>query len=374
MITHKAPIRFWGRKPGEIVWRLISDEDYVVVDPFGGSGVISRITLEKGKKAIYVDINPYAWLISHVSIAGADQDEFVDAANNVLENARRKLIFREKLRNDKLYYFNGRPFLKKRNYERVSDFFPRENLHMLFSILRAIDQQKTTHRTKLALYLAFCNTLFSSSYMKRPGAGSWGVPSYWVPRVNAPENPFEAFERSVKRLAMFLRTTSFYKVCYNPRKLHICDAILLLSNAVSMRYNSVWSVITDPPHFDEIQYMELSFFYWAWLRESKFPELLKILLGKKPRFYISKELTVNPNRGSTLSTYLESINKFLVKTRRTRRKVLMFHEEDEKIISEIINLARRAWGDIVVETITISKQRRIGPRGGTTYTLLKSPY
>jgi len=366
--------RYWGRKPSEIIQELISDEDEIIVDPFGGSGVITRIALEKGKKAIYVDINPYAWLISHVSIAGANYDEFVEVTNSVLEEARRKRVFREKLRNDWLYYPNGRPFLKKRSYERVSDFFPRENLHMLFSILKTIDGQKATYRTKLALYLAFANTLFPSSYMRRLGAGSWGIPSYWAPRVNSPDNPFEAFERSASRLASFLRTTRFFKVCYDLKELYSCDAVLLLGNAISMKYNSTWSVITDPPHLDEIQYMELSFFYWVWLKESKFPEILKALLGRKPRFLVSREITVNLNRGSGISTYLELLSRFLVKTKNARRKVLILHEEDEKIIDKIIGLSKQVWGEIIVETSIISGQRKIGLRGSTTYILIKAPY
>lgn len=369
----RAIARYWGRKPVEIVQGLISDEDKVIVDPFGGSGVISRMALERGKKAVYADINPYAWLISHVFIAGADYDEFLQAANSVLEDAHRMRVLRERLKYDWLYYPDGRPFLKKRNYERVSDFFPRENLHILFSLLKAIDSQEVDHYTKLALYLAFCNTLFPSSFMKRPKAGSWGVPSYWAPRVNSPVNPFEAFERSVDRLASFLRATRFFRVCYSLRDLDNCDAVLLLGNAVSMRYEFDWSVITDPPHLDEVQYMELSFFYWAWLRESRFPKILENLLGKKPRFHISKEITVNPNKSMHVSTYLEVLRKFLVRIRKTRRKVLILHEEDREVIGKILDLARQAWGDVVAETIVISRQRRIGPRGGITYYLLKTP-
>ena len=298
--------RYWGRKPVELIKPLIKDLEGVVVDPFGGSGSIVYAALELGKKGVYIDLNPYAWLVAHVFIAKADHKKFIEAASHVVDKAYELLPSSSsaKLKGDYLRY-GDRPFLKRRNFDRVSDFFSAENRKKLRSILRAIDSINADANTKLALYLAFCNTLYPSSLMKRCGAGSWGVPSYWAPEKSCPEDPFNVFVRVIRNMLDFFSKHKHYKVAYNLNSLDTADAVLLLEDGISFnKYRSSWALVTDPPHVDEVQYMELSFFYWAWLRESNFRNIVRSILGKYPRYWFSKELTVNPNRNQTLDSYM----------------------------------------------------------------------
>jgi hypothetical protein len=371
IMNHRMLVRFWGRKPYSIAKKLIDSSDSVIVDPFGGSGSIVLTSLEMGKKVIYSDINPYAWLVAHVHIAGADADEFLSAALRVLENTSRiwMSISSAKLPNDYLYY-SGAPFLKKRNFERVSEFFSLENRKKLRAILTSIDSVEASPRTKLALYLAFCAALYPASYMKRCGAGSWGVPSYWAPERRCPEDALEAFEKAIRRFYTFFKTRKFYSVCYTLT----CDADarILLHNALTIRYRSDWTLVTDPPHADEIQYAELSYFYWAWLKTSRFPQLFKSLTGKMPRLYMSREVVVNERRGKTIGSYLNDLEVFMKRTAMLRKKVLILHEEDKRILEKLNELAKRVWGNIKVEVVEIEEQRNIGPRGSKLYTVIYS--
>jgi hypothetical protein len=370
-MNHRMLIRFWGRKPYSIAKKLIDSSDSTIVDPFGGSGSIVLAALEMDKKVVYSDINPYAWLVTHVHIAGADADEFLSTALKVLDSASRALVFTSsaKLPNDYLYY-RGIPFLKKRNFERVSEFFSLENRRKLRAILSSIDSVEASPRTKLALYLTFCAALFPASYMKRCGAESWGVPSYWAPEKRCPEDALEAFEKAVKRFYAFFKSRKFYSVCYTPT----CDADMriLLCNALTIRYRGDWTLITDPPHADEIQYAELSYFYWAWLKTSRFPQLVKSLSGKTPRLYMSKEVIVNEKRSKTLNSYLNDLEAFMRRTAILKKKVLILHEEDRRIIEKIIELAKNVWSSIRVDVIDIEEQRNIGPRGSREYTIIYS--
>ena len=367
--------RYWGRKPVELVKPFIGDDD-VVVDPFGGSGTIILSALSLGKKGVYIDLNPYAWLVAHVAIAGANPAEFRKAASAVLElsNNLAQVASSARLRNDYLWYRSvDRPFLKRRNFDRVSDFFTADARRKLRSILMAIDAVETGAREKLALYLAFCNALYPSSLMKRCGAGSWAVPSYWAPARSCPEDPFHAFIKSVNRLYSYVVEGPGYRVGYNTSSIDKSDSVLLLGNAVTFRgYRGEWTLITDPPHVDEVQYMELSFFYWAWLRESRFPQIVKSLLGKEPRYYFSKELTVNYNRGQTIEEYMDMLAGFMHRTKRLRKKVLIYHEENKAVLDRVVGLAQRIWGDVKIEQIEIENQRCVGPRGGRTYTIIAS--
>jgi len=364
-------VRFWGRKPSDIV-RVYLDSPGTVVDPFGGSGSFVLAALELGKRVVYSDINPYAWLVAHVTIAGADPEEFLSTALQVLDRASRAWIYASsaKLHNDYLYYYNGRPFLKRRNFDRVSEFFSPENRMKLRAILKSIDAIEASPRTKLALYLAFCTALYPSSYMNRCGAGSWGVPSYWAPKNSCPEDALKAFEKAIYRFYNFLKTAKFYTVCYT----ETCnaDARLLIKNALTLKYEDGWTLVTDPPHVNEVQYAELSYFYWVWLRSSGFPELVKRLIGKRPRLYMSKEIIVNEARGKNINTYMNKIALFMRRTRRLRKKVLVLHEERENILKKLIELAQSIWGKTRVESIHIANHRSVGPRGSEKYTIIYS--
>lgn len=367
--------RYWGRKSTELVKPLIRESD-IIVDPFGGSGSIVLSALRLGKKGVYLDLNPYAWLVAHVSIAGANPAEFRKAALTVLEmsSCLTRTASSANLRDDHLRYRStGKAFLKQRNFDRISEFFTENARKKLRAILMAIDIVEAGVREKLALYLAFCNALYLSSLMRRCGAGSWGVPSYWAPAKSCPEDPFHAFSKSVERLHRYFIREPSYSIGYDVRSVDVHDSVLLIGNAVKFgEYRSEWTLITDPPHVDEIQYMELSFFYWAWLKESEFPNLIERVLGKRPRYYFSKELVVNRNRGQTVERYMNMLTEFMHRTSRLRKKVLIYHEENEVILNKVIELAQQIWGTVKVEQVELSGQRCVGPRGSRIYTVITS--
>lgn len=360
-----VPGRYWGKKPPELIRQFLNEDDDTIVDPFGGAGPIVYEALRLGKRVVYSEINPYAWLVAHVMIAGASRDEFFEAAKSILSSAMsiEGRIRRKILPKDWLKYNNGNWFLKRRNGYRVSDFFPKENIRRLMALLKAIDETDTSINTKLALYLAFSNTLHLSSFMRRQSGGAWAVPSYWVGGINEPLNAYEAFNRAVMRLIHILHDP--INVCYN---IGCGNTVLLLDDALSMRYRSGWTLITDPPFGDNIQYMELSFFYWAWLRIGKLPRIMGRLLGKDRIAYaFSKELVINKKRGFNRDHYLTKLGTFLAKTSNMKRKVLIFDGEDESLMSEVRKLVRKHWGNYREHVVKVDEYRRLGASRGVTY-------
>ncbi|MEM4439428.1 MAG: hypothetical protein QW650_09515 [Thermofilum sp.] len=361
--------RYWGKKRPELIRQLLREEDSVVVDPFGGAGTIAHEALVLGKGVIYSEINPYAWLIAYVTLAGAPRDEFLEVARNVLATAIsiEGKVRRSVLPNDWLRYGHGNWFLKRRNGYRVSDFFPRENIRKLLAILRAIDEVDTSINTKLALYLAFSNALYLSSLMSRPNGGAWAVPSYWVGSVNKPLNAYEAFNRAVAKLGYLLHKP--IEVCHS---IGCGNVVLLLEDALRLRYKAEWTLIADPPFGDNIQYMELSFFYWAWLRISGLPKIMSRILGKNRITYpFSRELIINRKRGFTREHYLNKLGIFLMKTRVMKRKVLIFDGED-KLTRDVRKLIRRYWGDYKESVVRVDEFRRLGAGRGVTYLVFET--
>jgi hypothetical protein len=48
--------------------------------------------------------------------------------------------------------------------------------------------------------------------MKRENAGSWGVPSYWIPERHKEVDALEAFSSDIKRFYSYLRRNKGYKL------------------------------------------------------------------------------------------------------------------------------------------------------------------
>ncbi len=80
-------IRYWGRKPYELAKRYISHYSKpweIVADTFGGSGTFVEAALELGRRAVYIDLNPFAELIAHALIEGCDLHEYQQAIQAIL--------------------------------------------------------------------------------------------------------------------------------------------------------------------------------------------------------------------------------------------------------------------------------------------------
>ena len=86
----EAVVRYWGRKSrdlAELYIRRYTKMNQVVADFFGGSGIFARSALDLGRRAIYVDLNPFAYLIAKTTIVPCDLDKFVHASKIILSNA-----------------------------------------------------------------------------------------------------------------------------------------------------------------------------------------------------------------------------------------------------------------------------------------------
>lgn len=78
--------KYWGKKPIEylsfLIETLTKPED-IVIDPFVGSGLISREVLSKGRRFIGIDINPLAIELSTLLAAPPSATKFQEAFEDV---------------------------------------------------------------------------------------------------------------------------------------------------------------------------------------------------------------------------------------------------------------------------------------------------
>lgn len=437
----RSVVRFWGRKPIDLCTRYIqrySRVGDVVLDCFGGSGSTIQSALLLGRKAIYVDANPYAWLIAYVLTRGVDDvNEYLEAVSRIVGRervyyvadgvkhwVRRVELYRllcphcKSVREVKhyrwwgekcialldcnhtcsssdlnadipprypyprlapLYYEDGAAFDKRRNVSYVHELFTKRNLLLLSTLLHDIDSvsRRCSAPVSLALYLTFASILFDSSRMAREGAGSWGVPCYWIPERHIERNPYKLFERRSRLLAGYftllnkVKEKLDYEVTTNARDVveGECDIAVTIGDATNMDKlpsESVDMVFTDPPHTDEIQYFELSYFYWSWLASSRrFNSLLRQILGFQPKLDFKIEVCVNRRQGKTLKVYASMLCRSIAEIRRVLKRnkyaIILFHEEYPKVKNYIVNELTREFTleNVIKEEI---KQRNIGKK------------
>ena len=456
-------VRYWGRKPPSMVSRYIEEftnEGELVLDPFGGSGNILRTALALGRRAIYIDLNPFAKLIAESTILGCSPEKLKEiietiiqekelkikteegkitkisrrslfsikcpcgksvevnsitfthiytfkfepnkvtslqrkilniirknnsitheelikrlfdtpknGATNALKNLIRNGAIAEKtlpirvtyvkpctcgrteLNNPeslrwiieepvypaywyprtKLRYSDGKAFLKKRDVERVYEFFDNRTLAFLSHLWHEIKQLDTSLLVKRCLYLIFMATLARSSKMNRESGGTWPINSYWVPRSYVIRNPFYVFLKSTKDLIREFSAHRYRSVSGSISEVikGQADVAFLLGDAKNLPLpaNSIDYVITDPPHTDEVQFFELSSFYTSWMRK---------------RLDFENEFVVNPKQGKDLSKYLEMYAKFVLEVRRvlkpSKHFTVILHEEDKKVLEKCLEI------------------------------------
>ena len=92
--------------------------------------------------------------------------------------------------------------------------------------------------------------------------------------------------------------------------------------------NTIDYVITDPPHADEIQYLELSFLANSWL------------LGKNAYNLFQYEIVLNNKQGKNFQTYIEMLRATYEEINRVLRKngylIVFYHEEKENWLNYMI--------------------------------------
>jgi hypothetical protein len=119
------------------------------------------------------------------------------------------------------------------------------------------------------------------------------------------------------------------------------DAAVLPGTALDLSYikdGEVDLVVTDPPYYSNIQYGELSDFYYVWLRlflRERYPHAF----GLEPEQLKPQEIVVNPKKGKDEKFFVEMLTAALREAYRVLRKdgilAMTYHHSEEESWADV---------------------------------------
>lgn len=171
--------------------------------------------------------------------------------------------------------------LAKKGILYFQDFFTKRNLMILLLLKHKIDsyEDKLGVEKYELVRIMFSNILKDCNIMSFTNAGwqggaptTWSKHAYWVPNQFCEVSIIPAFDKSVSRVMASVKYNNGIE--YNPIRANSINDLLsnkanvLLYNApvgyTDIPENSVDAVITDPPYGSNVQYLELSHFWYPW--------------------------------------------------------------------------------------------------------------
>ena len=199
--------------------------------------------------------------------------------------------------------------LAKKGILYFQDLFTKRNLYILLLLLHKINAYKTSigQEKYELLRMIFSNVVKDTNIMSFTNEGwqsgkptTWSKHAYWVPNQFCEVTVLPAFEKSVERVLSALKYNKTQN--YTPRQeSHFTDLVagdnnLLLYNKpvnlTDIPENTVDAIITDPPYGSNVQYLELSHFWYPWNKDlyDSFPAFeLEAVANRKKGFKGAKD-------------------------------------------------------------------------------------
>jgi SAM-dependent methyltransferase len=339
--------KYWSRKPPDLVAERIAAATApgeLVLDPFCGSGVAPLEAAALGRRALGIDVNPFAIFLARATAAPSDPDAIAAAGRRALEVARaaeaqwhltrcrrcggeaalagtarrgaevvavlvrcprcggtrREEPLAADVRLGRAAERGGdggapRPAvvpgwqtrkLVRAGVADLGELFTARNLRVL-AALRAAITAEPQGAVRDCLLLALTGALAQASRMmadhgRAGGGASWKLNIYWLPERSLELDPFRCFANRLARVVAAKRDAGELLAGCEPPRFLCADARTLAQHVPD---GTAAYAFADPPYGGEgIQYAELSALWCAWLDPAPEPAY-------------DAEIGENPHRG-----------------------------------------------------------------------------
>ena len=257
---HRYPAKFIPQLARRCIEQYSLPGD-VVCDPFMGCGTTLVETLLAGRKAMGVDINPIAYLITKAKTTPIDPKKLESEVNKVLTDIS-VLITTNQDQSSLLPNTKWKPVIPSN--ERINYWFPnakiREELGLILGRIKCITD--VTIKT-------FCLCAFSNILR---GCSIWLMKSVKPTRDldKKMASPFKSFQKQLK--AMARGNEKFYALLPAHIKKELTSySTVSIGDAKKLPFNSnaVNLVVTSPPYITSYEYADLHQLSALWLGYTK---------------------------------------------------------------------------------------------------------
>lgn len=259
---HWYPARFVPQLAGILIG-YFSEPGETVIDPFCGSGTTLIEAFKFGRKAVGVDVNPIAVLMTKAKLTPYSERGFAEYSRTIVEGARvRYAEWRKK---------GAEPWVGEANVpnpEENQKWYDGDTLRELASIWGEI-RLRPHSKYKNAALAAF------SSILKRCSSNEnkhWG----WIcdncqPKRSVYHDAFAEFSRKIeaykicaRRLQVEASELQDSKIALSDIKVYQGDCSRILSG---FREESADLLVTSPPYFSVTDYVRSQRLSFLWLYE-----------------------------------------------------------------------------------------------------------
>ena len=350
---HKYWSRKTWNVVGEFIETYCS-ENGIVFDPFGGSGVTAIEALKRGRRVIISDISPLATELTRLTILTVNEVKLVKAFRRVEKKVKNRILdlYKTKCRKcnkeivfdcaiwikdkcldirykkcpfcgderrkdtepikydqkllkkinnqkiqdwyptNKLYYTNGKPFMKKEHFESIDELFTKRNLLACSMLLLAIEEEQD-NTIQDFLKIGFTSIVHLCTKMNpiseaghfTPFSSAWTQHSYWYPSGPYMEqNVWLKYLSSIfghQGLLKAKQDSNKYfkdvKIARNFKQIFEdkADVFIYTGSCLDIMKNMedefgtkgcIDYIFTDPPYDSSIQYGELTYLWVSWLK------------------------------------------------------------------------------------------------------------
>lgn len=300
---HRYPAKFIPQLARRLIEEYTMPSD-IVCDPFMGSGTALVEAIVAGRRAVGVDINPVAWLISKAKTTPVNPEKLEKEFNSLMSDVRASILKTQRLDEKKII-----SYIPKN--ERIDYWFTPEVKNALGVILARIKQVKDEN-VRLFFLCGFSHILKNCSI--------WLMGSVKPTRdfKKVIPNPIEIFEKHIK--AMTRKNKEFYQLlsqnincvveCQDARKLPVEN-------------NSVSLIVTSPPYVTSYEHADIHQLTALWLEYiDSLTEFRKRFIGTA--YYTDKQINVDSDIGANCVKELE-----LKDNKKTREVEVYFGEMGE---------------------------------------------
>ena len=229
--------------------------------------------------------------------------------------------------------------LFKKGMIYFQDLFTKRNLLINILLLEKIKNLEINDSTKELLRLAFSSSLRDTNVMSFTHSGwqsgkptTWSKHAYWIPNQFCEVNVLDAYRKAYSRIKASLKFNSQFDYTITPIsnvKEFDKGNILLCSDSIENKdipESSVDVIITDPPYGSNVQYLELSHFWYPWNKD----------LYEKESVDFSKEAVSNRKKNfegaKGMKEYEDNLFKVFLKCNKALKPkglmVLTFNNKD----------------------------------------------